>query len=298
MDELHIGIGVSSVGRFLPNIGEEAGLFDRQRLSVQIVNQQDEEKVVIDILAGATPIGTPNAPSLLFAAIKGADLVIIGGILNRPGFYLAGRQGIATIADLAGKRIGINQPRRMAGVVMLALLRQWGLDPEADLTLVELGVNDKSLEALQRGEIDAALLPPEKAFLAEQEGCNLVADSLGLESHWVPLATTRRFLHMHPETTGQIARIYRESIRIFQDEPELSLRVIRRLLPGLAKRPGVVEKVYRFFADQFEPTLEPSPHSLRVILEEIVRQDPRARDIEIDCLIDDRFFDTQPETDA
>lgn len=294
MDELHIGIGVSSVGRFLPNIGKEAGLFDRQRLSVQIINQQDEEKVVTDILSGATPIGTPNAPSLLFALIEGADLVIIGGILNRPGFYVAGGQGIATVADLEGKRIGINQPRRMAGVVMLALLRQWGFDPEADLTLIELGVNDKSLEALQRGEIDAALLPPEKAFLAEQEGCNLVADSLGLESHWVPLATTRRFLQAHPETTGKIAGIYRESIQIFQSEPELALRVIRQLLPNLAKRPQVVEKVYRFFADEFEPTLEASRHSLGVILEEIARQDPRARDIKIDCLIDDRFATPSP----
>lgn len=289
MDELKIGIGVSSVGRFLPYIGKEAGLFERDGLSVQIVNQEDEEKVVVDIASGRTPIGTPNAPSLLFSLLDGADLLIVGGLLNRPGFYLAGRQGIDEVADLKGKRVGINQPRRMAGVVMLALLRNWGLEPEKDLTLVELGVNDKSLEALRRGELDAALLPPEKAFVAEQEGCNLVADSLALDCHWVPLATTRGFLESNPQLVGKVARIYRESLRIFRKEPELAMRVIRRCLPGLAERPEVVEKVYRFFAREFEPTLAISANSLRAILDEVARQDSRARKIRVNGLTVEPF---------
>jgi len=284
VNELSIGIGVSSVGRFLPYIGEEAGLFEEEGLSVRIANQQDEEKVVIDIASGETPIGTPNAPSLLFSILGGEDLVIVGGLLNRPGFYLVGRRGVEEVADLKGKRIGINQPRRMAGVVMLALLRAWGLDPDNDLTLVELGLNDKSLEALLQGTLDAALLPPEKAFRAQEEGSNLVADSLSLKCHWVPLATTRKFLESNLELVGKVARIYRESVRIFVNEPELALRVIRRHLPALAKQPHVVEKVYRFFASEFEPTLAPSMNSLSAVLDEIARQDPRAREIPLGSL--------------
>jgi ABC-type nitrate/sulfonate/bicarbonate transport system substrate-binding protein len=162
MDEIRIGIGVSSIGRFLPLIGKAAGLFAKENISVEVVNQQDEEQVVTDIVTQATPVGTPNAPSLIFSLLEGNDLVIVGGILNRPAFYLAANATIGGITDLKGKRIGINQPRRMAGMVMLALLRKWSLDT-SDLTLVDLGINDRSLEALRAGEIAAALLPPEKA---------------------------------------------------------------------------------------------------------------------------------------
>ena len=49
MDQIKIGIGVSSIGRFLPYIGKAAGLFDRENISIEVVNQQDEEKVVDDI---------------------------------------------------------------------------------------------------------------------------------------------------------------------------------------------------------------------------------------------------------
>src|SRR6266545_2975891 len=194
MNPINIGIGVSSIGRFLPYIAQAAGLFERDGLNVELVNQKDEEKAVPDIVAGKTPIGTPNAPSLIFSVLEGSDIVIVGGLLNRPAFYLAVDPTIATVADLKGKRVGINQPRRMAGMTMLALLRKWGLRMDSDLELVDQGINDRSYEVLVERQIDAALLPPEKAFLAEAQGFRVIADSLELDCHWVPLATTRRFL--------------------------------------------------------------------------------------------------------
>ena len=192
METIKIGIGTSSIGRFLPYVGAAAGLFRERDIAVEIINQLDEEKVVEDIVSGTTPIGTPNAPSLIFSKLGGNDLVIIGGILNRPAFYLAAQPTIASIADLNAKKVGINQPRRMAGMMMLALLRRWSFGAQ-DLELVDLGLNDRSMEALQAGDVDAALLPPEKAFLAEAEGFSIIADCNDLECQWVPLATTRKY---------------------------------------------------------------------------------------------------------
>ncbi|HSF59809.1 MAG TPA: ABC transporter substrate-binding protein [Candidatus Binatia bacterium] len=286
MDEIKIGIGTSSIGRFLPLVGHAVGLFEKAHIAVEIVNQQDEEKVVEDIVAQATPVGTPNAPSLVFSLLNGNDLVIVGGILNRPAFYLAANKTIGGISDIKGKRIGINQPRRMAGMVMLALLRRWRVDTKRDLTLVDFGLNDRSFEALRTGEIDAALLPPEKAFLVETEGFHLVADSLELDCHWVPLATTRRFLAANRDLVKKIALIYAESIRVFKSEPQKTLREIGRWLPALANKPQVLEKCYTLFAERFEPTLIPSLASISSVLDEAALQDPRAKDIEASSLVE------------
>ena len=286
MDRIKIGIGVSSIGRFLPLVGKAAGLFERENISVEVVNQQDEGRVVEEIVTGETPIGTPNAPSLLFSLLRGNDLVIVGGVLNRPAFYLAANATIGGTADLKGKRIGINQPRRMAGMVMLALLRRWGLGIERDLKLVDLGLNDKSVEALRMGRIDAALLPPEKAFLAEEEGSRLVADSLDLDCHWVPLATSRRFLAANMALVKKIASIYIASIRLFKSQPQATLREIGRWLPELAQRPRVLEKSYELFAGRFEPTLMPSLSSISSILGEVALQDPRAGDIKAASVVE------------
>lgn len=279
MDPIKIGIGVSSVGRFLPLVGKAAGLFDRENLPVEIVNQRDEERAVPDIVYGATPIGTPNAPSLVFSVLEGSDLVIVGGLLNRPAFYLAADPSIATVADLKGKRVGINQPRRMAGMVMLALLRKWGIKVESDVTVVDSGINDKSYEVLLEKKIDAALLPPEKGFLAEALGFRVIADSLDLDCHWVPLATTRRYLSDNREVVGKVVSIYAESARLFKSRPQETIKEISRWLPALAGHPQVVDKCYRLFAEEFEPSLAPSMNSISSILREVALQDPRAKDL-------------------
>ena len=279
MDQTKIGIGVSSIGRFLPLIGKAAGLFERENIPVEIVNQRDEERAVPDIVSGATPIGTPNAPSLVFSVLQGSDIVIIGGLLNRPAFYLAAGPSVATVADLKGKRVGINEPKRMAGMVMLALLRKWGFVIERDLQVVDSGVNDRSFEVLLENKIDAALLPPEKAFLAEAQGLRIIADSLDLDCHWVPLATTRRFLRDNRETATKIASVYAQSARLFKSQPQETIKEISRHLPALADHPAVIEKCYRLFAAEFEPTLTPSMNSLESILKEVALQDRRASNL-------------------
>lgn len=285
MEQIKIGIGVSSIGRFVPLIGESAGLFDKENIAVEVVNKQDEEKVVEDIATQETPVGTPNAPSLIFSLLNGSDLVIVGGVLNRPAFYLVADATIGAISELKGKRIGINQPRRMAGMVMLALLRKWGLDIETDLTLVDLGLNDKSLEALRERQIDAALLPPEKAFIAEAEGFRVIADSVDLDFHWVPLATSRKFLAANNRLVKKIASIYIESIRLFRNQPQETLDEIGRWLPALAKKRHALNKCYQLFARSFEPTLIPSLSSITSILREVALQDPRAGQIKAESIV-------------
>lgn len=285
MEKITIGIGTSSIGRFLPYIGQSAGLFERSGLAVEIVNQLDEEKVVADIVSGATPIGTPNAPSLIFSLLDGNDLVIVGAVLNRPAFFLVANSSIATVADLKGKKVGINQPRRMAGMVMLALLRRWQLDPQRDLTLVDGGINDRTFEALHAGDIVAALLPPEKAFLAEAQGYRIIANSDGLDCHWVPLATTRNFLARQGDLVKKVAAVYAAAIAYYRRERHKACEEISRQLPVMQKHPAVLEKCYDVFAAGFEASLTPSTASIDAALREVALQDPRAKNLSAQSLI-------------
>jgi len=287
MANIKIGIGTSSIGRFLPYVAEAAGLFTKENLAVEIVNQLDEEKIVDDIVKQVTPIGTPNAPSLIFSRLTGNDLIIIGGLLNRPAFYLVANREIESISRLRGKRLGINQPRRMAGMMMLTLLKRWGIDRDRDLDLVDLGLNDRSYEALRTGDLDAALLPPEKAFLAESAGLRIIADTLDLDCHWVPLATTRRYLDENPELVKKITAVYRASIQVFKSDRQLTLDAIGSQLPALRAKPEVLDKCYRVFAQLFASDLIAAPSSLTAVLAEVALQDSRASRIRPENLIVD-----------
>jgi ABC-type nitrate/sulfonate/bicarbonate transport system substrate-binding protein len=114
----------------------------------------------------------------------------------------------------------------------------------------------------------------------------VVADSLDLDCHWVPLATTRRFLAANRELVKKIASIYLESIRLFNSQPQATLKEIGRWLPALEKKPQVLEKCYELFAAGFEPTLTPSLNSINSILHEVALQDPRAREFTAGAIVE------------
>jgi hypothetical protein len=111
----------------------------------------------------------------------------------------------------------------------------------------------------------------------------------------VPLATTRRFLAAHRELVANLASIYRDSIRLFKNQPQMALEVIGRHLPALASQPQVLEKCYRVFAELFEPTLTVSASSLDAILDEVALQDPKAKDLDRASLVENLLPATQWE---
>ena len=196
--------------------------------------------------------------------------------------WVAQEKGIFAKHGLEGELLYINS----GTMTMLALLRRWGLGVETDLKLVDLGINDRSLEALIDKQIDAALLPSEKAFVAETRGFHIIADSLHLDFHWVPLATTRRFLRANRDLVTKVCAIYREGIRLFKTQPKETIAEITRRLPALADKKQVIEKCYKLFADLFEPSLTPSLPSVSAILKEVALQDPRANEIDPVSLIE------------
>lgn len=62
--------------------------------------------------------------------------------------------GIATVADLEGKRVSLGSPGSGTEIIALRILEAAGLDPDADIEREQLGV-DETVEALRDGTIDA-----------------------------------------------------------------------------------------------------------------------------------------------
>jgi hypothetical protein len=120
----------------------------------------------------------------------------------------------------------------------------------------------------------------------ETEGFHLVADSLALDCHWVPLATTQRFLAANRDLIKKIVSIYMQSTHLFKTQPLETLAEVGRWLPALASKPLVLERCYKLFAERFEPTLTPSLSSISSVLKEVALQDSRAKGIEASSLVE------------
>src|SRR5437899_2707855 len=93
-------------------------------------------------LACGAPGAAPAAPGVAPAAPGGArNLVFVGGLINRALFKVIARPEIMRFEDLRGRTVGGTTAGSAATIAMQETLRQNGLDPERDVSMIYMREN-------------------------------------------------------------------------------------------------------------------------------------------------------------
>jgi ABC-type nitrate/sulfonate/bicarbonate transport system substrate-binding protein len=106
--------------------------------------------------------------AVIEASLNGAALRIGGGLVDAPASSLVTLPEVSKWTELRGRRIAVTEARGSVSIVLRALLRRQGLEPGLYEQVV-LGTTPTQAAALQRREIDAAMLthPFEAPLLAQ-----------------------------------------------------------------------------------------------------------------------------------
>ncbi len=167
------------------------GFFAQEGLDVSIVTDNGADKVMTAVVAGQADIGFSGPEACIYVAAEGREdhAVVFAQLTQRDGAFLVGREPLegefdwSTLADshLIGGRAG--------GVPLMTLeyvLRQKGLDPEADL-YVDSSVQFALMAgAFTGGQGDYVALFEPTASSVEREGKGYVLASIGEESGELP----------------------------------------------------------------------------------------------------------------
>ena len=154
---------------------------------------------------------------------RGLPITIVTGV--HAGCYeLFAHDGIRSIADLKGKRIG-------AESMLLSLIAAYvGLDPKRDLNLVD----DRSaqpLELFAEGKLDASLaFPPENQELHARKAGHVILRT-AVDRPWSQyfccmLAVTREYAARYPVATKRVIRAVLKAADLCAGEPEVAARLI------------------------------------------------------------------------
>jgi NitT/TauT family transport system substrate-binding protein len=158
---------------------------------------------------GEADLATNAETQLLRASVKHPELRIVLGVSEGLYRVVARRSaGIATLADLKGKRVASIAPTS-AGYFLDRMLRRAGLSLD-DVQVVPIVPLSGMTEALHKGEVDAvAIWEPEAARSARLLGDDLVEFSgEGTYRELFNLNTTAARL-ADPETRARIVRFVR-----------------------------------------------------------------------------------------
>ena len=132
---------------------QAAGDYARAGLDVEIKPPPDPSAPLKLLQSGRADVVISYEPELLLARDKGANLVSVGALVQKPLTTLMSLKDIASPQDLAGKRVGTaGIPYQSA--YLQTILRNAGVDPT---TVKETNVGFNLVPAMLSDKVDATL---------------------------------------------------------------------------------------------------------------------------------------------
>jgi NitT/TauT family transport system substrate-binding protein len=265
----------------------EAGLFDKHGLDVTLMFVGGSSKIVQSMLAGELPLAETAIPAVIQANLAGADLVMLAGPNHKPGQKLMVKSEIQSPADLKGRKLGVTRFGTSDDFLMRYILKKWGLQPDLDVTLIQMGGSQETLAGLASGGIDGGGLSSPLNLRAQKLGFRMLVDlsAIGVDYQGAGVVTTRRFVRDNPDTIRRYLKAYVEGLHRLKTDKAFSLQVLAKYTRTTER--DFLEDTYQHYAIDVMPKVPyPTMNGIRMVLDEIGSQNPKARDIAAASLVD------------
>jgi NitT/TauT family transport system substrate-binding protein len=230
-------------------VAKEAGLFEQQGLDVTDFPLIEGGTLSIQALIGGDiQFVLAGTSGIIVAALGGADLVAVAGASNKFDFALISVPEIRSGAELRGKRVGISRFGSSSDFAARTALQQFGLDPDRDATILQIGGTAARIGAMQSGAIEAAPEIAPALLTAKKLGFNMLVDlaEIGVPYQVGPISTTRSLMNESPETVRRVVRGYLAGIHRMKTDKPYAMSVSSKYLQ--VDDPEILSESWQHFA--------------------------------------------------
>lgn len=152
--------------------GIQMGFYEEEGITLNMVSSDGSSAAIQAVAAGSAAISTPDAGSILGSVESGLPIKAIGGLVQNWPWRIAVPAGssITSGADLKGKKIGVISLASGSAPYARAFVEGNGLDADADVELLPVGLGAQAAGALTSGDVDALALFTTAYVSIEQSG--------------------------------------------------------------------------------------------------------------------------------
>lgn len=279
-DRLRIGLSSFTPINASLWIAEDKGLFKKYGVESEVVLIGGASAGgVSSLIAGDVQFLGGAGGAVISAGLNGADVVMIGSIVNKGVQRVMARSDIKRPEDLRGKRVGVTRLGAASHLVLLMMLRAWNMGPN-DVQTMQIGSSPAMMAALEKGGIDAAVLTEPTFFFAEDQGYRVLADLADTDIYYLHsmIDTTRAFLRTHRDLALRFMRGYIEGIAFFKKNRKESIEVLARKLRTAPSQTKYLERSHTLYSSgYFENAPYPSLKGVTTVLDFLAKDNPRAR---------------------
>jgi len=226
----------------------DLGIYKKYGLEVEVLALEGGVKTFRALVSGNVDVAMAPGAVAIVGRGKGTSTKII--LSNLPKFEasMVVRENVKDMADLKGKRIGIQQPGGFADILSKNVLRHAKISPK-DVNFVSIATED--VPALVADQVDTAILHIEQEMLAKSKvpGLHAVARmwELAPKQLYNVMAVTEKTIADKPDALKAFVKANIEATRALYSDKA-------KVLPILVERTGypkdIVEQSYDFMVKE------------------------------------------------
>ena len=158
--KITVAVGGADCLCYLPVVlAEQLGAFDRAGVDVELVSFKAASQALTAVLGGSADVVAGYFDHCVNLAAKGEVLQAFVVYDRYPGLALvvSPKHAIASVADLAGKTVGVSAPGSSTDFFLRYLLGRNGVDPES-VTVTGIGIGGTAVAGMGKGIVVAAVM--------------------------------------------------------------------------------------------------------------------------------------------
>lgn len=290
LEKIRLGYSSVSGTQGVIWVAQEAGLFKKYGLDVELIYISGGSTLVKAMVAGEIPLAAFGGREVVDANLAGSDLVIVIGINNRMVHSVVTLPDIKTPEQLKGKKLGVTRFGTVTDFALRYALRRWNLDPDKDVAILQVGGIPEILGAMQGGALHGGSVSPPTTQQAKKLGFNVLMDlsATDIEYPSNEIATTKSFAKSREDLIRRFAQAYTEGVHRYKTDKAFAKKVVTQYTK--LDDEEVLEDSYQLYARIFADASYPTVESMKTVLEEVSAGEPKAKDVDPASFIDRRFI--------
>jgi NitT/TauT family transport system substrate-binding protein len=224
-----VRVGVTGIGiEFTPfYAGKQRNIFKKYGLDVEVISVGGATQVVQILLGGSVDFAIVGGASIR-AAAQGADIVWIASYINHIPWALIVKPHIKNVEDIKGRKLGISRFGTASDVSTRLVMERIGLNPDKDITIVQVGGQTERFAALRSGAVDGTVVGPPLSGIADKLGYNVffkMAD-LGVAYPHEGIVVTRQYATSRRETILSFLKGFLETVKTMKADKNFAVSSI------------------------------------------------------------------------
>ena len=286
-ERITLGLTTRNGSTSLPYVvAEEKGFFKAEGLNALVVIMQNQV-VVNGVLSRNVDYGGTFS-NFVGAAMSGAPVRIVMSVMDGADHFLVTSPNIKRVEDLKGKTFGISSFGGTPHSEAIAILRKYNLNPEKDVTFLQVGGSSARYMSLESGSIQAAMIVPPFNHMAKKRGFNQLLGFNDIMSMPVGgLAVHMQKMKEKPDEIVKMIRALIKSLEYIRTRKADILAIIDKQWG--VKEADVREEMYREMLGLFSRNGIASDESMRNVIRLVRETRKNSPDVGINDVADWSF---------